>query len=444
MTTRAVIERPADDVFATTPLGRDTQSRQITVAQFCADVALASRTLPACRHVINLCQSRYGFMVVFFAVASSGRINLLPGKRDAESARQLAERYQDCTTVSDDAAAGADVLVNVQPGSNGEAAIPLIDDAAVVAIAFTSGSTGEPQPHRKTWAMFGQWRHVHWEHVPDELRRPGRIVATVPPWHMYGLEWSMLLPTVAPLTIHCGPDFYPRDVAEAMETWPGETLLVSTPLHLRALVRGAAPRGRTAMVVCATAPLEPALTQEVESKLHTRLYEIYGCSEIGSLAWRCPAMDQDWRFFNCFQPVINDGVVTIEHRELPAAVTLPDLFSEGANGGMQLLGRSTDVVKVGGKRESLAHLNAVLVSMPDVLDGVFYLPEDLGLASTGRLGALAVAPGIDVRELRSRLAAALDPVFLPRPLHLVPELPRDVSSKLKRESLRRLVERLNG
>jgi acyl-coenzyme A synthetase/AMP-(fatty) acid ligase len=444
MTTRAVIERPADDVFATISPGRDSDSRQISVAQFCADVAMASRALPPSRHVVNLCQSRYGFMVVFFAVATSGRINLLPGKRDAESARHLAVRYEGCVSVSDDPAALADIVVDIQPGKNGEAAIPFIDESVVVAIPFTSGSTGEPQPHRKTWAMFGQWRHVHWEHVPQELRRPGRIVATVPPWHMYGLEWSMLLPTVAPLTIHCGPDFYPRDVVATIESWPGETLLVSTPLHLRALVRGPVPRGRTTMVVSATAPLEPALTHEVETRLHTRLYEIYGCSEIGSLAWRCPMLDQDWRFFGCFEPFINDGVVTIRHPELPAEVHLPDLFSAGERGGLHLLGRATDVVKVGGKRESLAHLNAVLVSIPDVLDGVFYLPEDLGLPATGRLGALAVAPGIDVRELRSRLAAELDPVFLPRPLHLVPELPRDVSSKLKRESLRRLVERLNA
>lgn len=442
MTERPVIARPADDVFATTRNGA------VTVARFCGDVMAAAGQLPRCRHVVNLCQSRYGFMVVFFAAAVSGRITLLPGRRDAALARELAAQYPDCLSVADEVSVGADITLAVDPGSHGDAPVPVIDDAAVVAIAFTSGSTGEPRPHRKTWAMFGGWREVHWRHVPERLRQPARVVATVPPWHMYGLEWSMLLPTVAPLVVHCGADFYPRDVITAIDEGRGSTVLVSTPLHLRALVRVPPPAAQVAFVVSATAPLETTLVAAVESGLRTTLYEIYGCSEIGSLAWRCPGsglgqgpgQGQDWHFFDCFEPRLIDGEITIAHAELPEPVVLPDLFSGGDQGGLRLLGRAGDVVKVGGKRESLARLNTLLVTTPGVEDGVFYLPETFGLAASGRLGAVVVAPGLDARELRSRLATRIDPVFLPRPLHVVEGLPRDATSKLKHASLKAMLE----
>lgn len=442
MTERAVIERPLDDVFATTP------DAAVTVARFCGDVMAAVGQLPRCRHLVNLCQSRYGFMVVFFAAAVSGRITLLPGRRDAAMASELAARYPDCRSVADEASIGADATLAVDPGTHGDAPVPVIDDAAVVAIAFTSGSTGEPRPHRKTWAMFGGWRQVHWRHVPEALRQPARVVATVPPWHMYGLEWSMLLPTLAPLVVHCGADFYPRDVIAAIDGWEGSTVLVSTPLHLRALVRVPPPAGKVAFVVSATAPLEAPLVAAVESGLRTTLFEIYGCSEIGSLAWRCPGggvrQGQDWHFFDCFESGLNEGIVTIAHAELPEPVVLPDLFSAGDQGGLRLLGRAGDVVKVGGKRESLARLNTLLATTPGVEDGVFYLPETFGLAATGRLGALVVAPGLDARELRTRLAMRIDPVFLPRPLHLVEGLPRDATSKLRHTSLKVMLESLGA
>ncbi len=87
MTSRPVIERPADDVFAATDRG------PISVAQFCADVRWVAERLPDCTYLVNLCQSRYGFMVVFFAAAVSRRITLLPGRRDVADAATIGDIF---------------------------------------------------------------------------------------------------------------------------------------------------------------------------------------------------------------------------------------------------------------------------------------------------------------------------------------------------------------
>jgi acyl-coenzyme A synthetase/AMP-(fatty) acid ligase len=52
-----------------------------------------------------------------------------------------------------------------------------------------------------------------------------------------------------------------------------------------------------------------------------------------------------------------------------------------------------------------------------------------------RLTAFVVAPGLDRTAVLAALRERIDPVFLPRPLHLVDALPRNATGKLPRESL---------
>jgi acyl-coenzyme A synthetase/AMP-(fatty) acid ligase len=104
-----------------------------------------------------------------------------------------------------------------------------------------------------------------------------------------------------------------------------------------------------------------------------------------------------------------------------------------------LHGRKASVVKIAGKRTSLEALNAALGRIEGVHDGVFYMRE-----GAARLGAVAVAPGLDARALRAALRQHIDPAFLPRPLHLVDALPRSENGKLTREALLELVASLEA
>jgi acyl-coenzyme A synthetase/AMP-(fatty) acid ligase len=102
-----------------------------------------------------------------------------------------------------------------------------------------------------------------------------------------------------------------------------------------------------------------------------------------------------------------------------------------------LHGRTADLVNVAGKRSSFGYLNAQLNAIPGVLDGAFFLSEGLtGSTGVARLGAVVVAPGLSVALLTEQLRQRLDPVFLPRPLLLVDELPRNATGKLPHQALR--------
>jgi acyl-coenzyme A synthetase/AMP-(fatty) acid ligase len=104
-----------------------------------------------------------------------------------------------------------------------------------------------------------------------------------------------------------------------------------------------------------------------------------------------------------------------------------------------LHGRLADMVNIAGKRSSFAYLNAQLNAIPGVVDGVFFLRESTtGTTQVSRLGAVVVAPTLDVAALTELLRQRIDPVFLPRPLILVERLPRNATGKLPQQALQRL------
>ena len=93
-----------------------------------------------------------------------------------------------------------------------------------------------------------------------------------------------------------------------------------------------------------------------------------------------------------------------------------------------LLGRPSDLVKIAGKRGSLADMNIKLCNVQGVEDGVIVVPADVNPAH--RLLAVIVAPKISDQEIRSELLEDLEPVFVPREFIRVKKLPRDDVGKI--------------
>jgi hypothetical protein len=202
--------------------------------------------------------------------------------------------------------------------------------------------------------------------------------------------------------------------------------LMTTPLHLRAFHAGLAPRLRSTASSFPTMPLAVDLARDVERDWRVAVSEIYGCTEGGMLAVRRPAHDE--RFMPgaglAFE-LDREGRARVSGGQLDASLALSDRFRREGE-GLVLVGRSSEFVKIAGKRTTLAALTAALQSIPGVLDGAFLMSDP----DATRLAALAVAPGHDAASLRAALAARVDRAFLPRPLAFVAALPRDPQGKL--------------
>jgi acyl-coenzyme A synthetase/AMP-(fatty) acid ligase len=412
-------------------------AQPVTARRFLADVAALAARLPDRPHALNLCADRYLALVGFCAALSRGQVTLLSADRSAHRQRELAARFPDAYALTDDPAEGP--IPSVQAGAwggDGPAPNPVIPAERIAAIGFTSGSTGEPAAHAKPWgALVAAARAAAARFGLDDAARPATLVGTVPAQHMYGFETTMVLPLRAHLAIHSGPHFYPVEVAEALSAAPGRRLLVTTPLQLRALVAdGQLPPPDA--VISATAPLSPALATQAEAAWGAPVLEIYGATEMGSIASRRTIEGEAWTLY--------DGVSLHEDGEegvraavpgLPEPVPLADLVEIAADGRFRLLGRRSDMVKRGGKRASLAGLNRLLSEIEGVQDGVFIAPDDLEQNPAARLAAYVVAPGRTQAEIVAALRERVEAVFLPRSVVLLDRLPRDSVGKLTRRSL---------
>ena len=421
----------------------------ILASRFLADVARVGAALGAAGHVLNLCDDRYRFTVGFAASLAAGKVSLLPSTRTPEVIAQLQRLAPDAVCLTDEDPCDLALPLVRFPesvptaGGGGETlvpALPRIDPQRSAAWLFTSGSTGTPVPHEKTLGKLLKCMHVIAQRLALAPGVSHAIVATVPPQHMYGFEASVLLPLASGNTLCAERPFYPADVCAALAAVPRPRVLVTTPLHLRALMASDLPVPDTDLIVSATAPLSVELATQVEQRCRTRLMEIYGSTETGSIAARRPTATPEWQLW----PEVgleprDDGEVWALGGHIERQTLLSDVIEVTGSDRFLLHGRAADLVNIAGKRSSLAYLNHQLNSIPGVLDGAFFHGNAAAIdAPVTRVGACVVAPGLDAAAIAAELRRRIDPVFLPRPLLLVASLPRTSTGKLPQEALRSL------
>jgi acyl-coenzyme A synthetase/AMP-(fatty) acid ligase len=310
----------------------------------------------------------------------------------------------------------------------------------VAAIAFTSGTTGVPTPHVKLWGALAQGARAEAQALGIDGLAGATLVGTVPPQHMYGLESTVLLVLQHRFAMDGGRPFYPRDVREALARVPAPRVLVTTPVHLRALDLDETELPQLASIVSATAPLPEEAAARAERRYRAPVLEIYGFTEAGMVASRRTLDGETWRMLPGVALRRDGDAWWAENGHVPAPARFSDLIDVLDGERFVLRGRASDVVNVAGKRASLAGLNAQLLAIPGVTDGAFFVPDDDG-GGVRRLAAFVVAPGLSARHLREELRRRVDPAFLPRPFWLVARLPRNATGKLAREDLRAFAAR---
>jgi len=258
---------------------------------------------------------------------------------------------------------------------------------------------------------------------------------------MYGFESSVLLGLQTGGAI-CGErPFYPADICAVLASAPRPRVLISTPVHLRALLAAGVSVPPTDLIVSATAPLARDLAHEVEEKFGTQLLEIYGSTETGQIATRRTAHTLEWQLWpGVTLSLREDGRAWAQGGHVEQPTPMCDVLELTEGDRFLLHGRMADLVNIAGKRSSVGYLNHQLSSVRGVIDGTFFLPDDSHASSTGvtRVAAFVVAPTLDAASLVEELRQRIDPVFLPRPLIFVDRLPRNGTGKLPQEALRAL------
>ena len=411
----------------------------VSPAAFARDVSALAARLPDHAHVINLCTDRYRFMAGFAAALQRRQISLLPSANVPAAIAALAEDYPDIYALTDGARPAIPCMDYPADLSGGVEAEPFdVPDGQPAVILFTSGSTGRPKPAAKSWSVLRQSARAAGGRLGITQLAGATIIGTVPHHHSYGLESVILLGLLHGVTIDAGWPLYPADIRAALARAPRPRILVTTPVHLRALL--AEPEGmpQVDLLLSATAPLPAELAVAAETAFGAPLIEIYGCTEAGQIATRRTALDSQWQCLDGAALHQDARGTWVSGPSVAGPQLLHDTIELTGAAHFTLGARAADLVDVAGKRTSLAHLNHQLLGIEGVQDGVFIMGEAQN-GGIARLAAVVVAPTLSQRSLQAALRQRIDAAFLPRPLLLVEALPRNALGKLPRADLLRLL-----
>lgn len=415
--------------------------------KFVEHVLTLADELPKSKYAINLCADRYHFTVTFCALAIRGIQSLLPPSQNVNVIENLSKKYAPCICLTDtekfsDIENHYFVTLPIEMSENpSETGLDItVNTNKPIFTAFTSGSTGEPKANDKYWQMLaGTAIKLNQRFATSHTINP--LVATVPSQHMYGLEVSVFMALTGGFTTHSTKPFYPVEIVDAIENFetPENTTLATTPYHLKTLLQSGLKLPKIKQIISATAPLSEDLAKSAETLLQAPVFEIFGCTECGSLATRRTLDGNKWQLLDDFSLEQDEQKWFVQAGHLSGKIEVNDHFEKLDARHFSLGGRQSDIFNVAGKRVSLSELTLLLQQIDQVNDAVVLAPKTN--SESGRLRALVVSE-LPIKKITVELAKKIDPTLIPRPIIKVDRIPRNETGKVTRSELDKILDNI--
>jgi len=401
----------------------------VSLGQFRADVEHLMAQLQPEGDTLISCPGRYAFSVGLLASWLSGKAVVLPPNHRDETLQAIRRRFN--IVFECDAAWGRLLPTTTARKVHGHWEASLPRDIHAVKL-FTSGSTGTPRVVTKSVANLLDEARA----VAAEFNWPaGPMVAGVPPQHLYGLTFSVLLPWVLGNTWVDDMPSYPRDVLQALRHTGAKTL-ISVPAQYQALLEdGTNLHG--ILCVSAAAPLPGNLARQWQQQHGSDILEVYGSTETGVIGHRRQRYAETWQAFPGVRLSTEQDLLKVESpfvgTEMAGAFLTADRGTLAQQGCFQLLGRADTIVKIAGKRVSLTNIEDSLRACHGVAEAAVIAVPATGRVRDIAIWAAVVAAGdrpLSPRQLQADLRGKLDGIEIPRRILLVEQLPRTASGKL--------------
>jgi len=259
----------------------------------------------------------------------------------------------------------------------------LFDQEDFLMMFFTSGSTGNPVGALKTK-----------QNLEEEVKaltkllqkyQIKKVIVTVPFTHIYGTLLGLLYPLINGLDIVLKEHFLPHDLLETIED---HCLVVTTPLYIKALTKiNQTKELHSSVFISSTAPLDQKVAESFIPKFNTDLIQLFGSTETGGIAYK-KNHDELWT------PLDNVSISTNKNSELivKSPFVSKVLYENGLkylDGEIQtfdyiemyesqfkLVGRSSKILKVAGKRYSTVQIENSLEEIEGISKALVFVETD--------------------------------------------------------------------
>lgn len=307
---------------------------------------------------------------------------------------------------------------------------------------YTGGTTGNPKIWSKTPRnIFAESFH----HVRKYgLTKKDRFLATVPPYHIYGLLFSVTIPFVAGARVLQEICTFPQEIISGISSC-GATVLVSVPMHYRVLRKIVLPDNPLRYAFSSAGALDPEDGRAFHEQTGTGVIEVYGSTETGGIATRSrshgersltPIDSVSWKILHERLCVRSEFISPELPRDGEGFYMTGDRAQQEAKGTFSLLGRADGVIKVAGRRVDLADVQSKIRLFRDVRDAlVIALP-----AQGGRENEIVAIIEAEITEatIRQLMSKVLEPYAIPRRMMIVSQMPLLSTGKVDRKAIEEL------
>ncbi len=350
------------------------------------------------------------------------------------------------TVISDGKKEFADGVKVICPTPAGASEIPVsnhVSPQSELLKIYTGGSTGTPQMWSKTGENIVS--EVVFLAKRYEVTEYDCILATVPPNHIYGLLFTVILPLVSMATVVGQTPSFPGEIVSTAGKHQ-VTIMASVPAHYRVLRNS---KMSLRLAFSSAGMLDAEDNDAFCHKNRMGVTEVYGSTETGGIATRNRWLgEEDFTPFPSIRWKVIKGCLAVRSPyvspDLPideeGFFTANDRVEKRGADSFILQGRADNVTKVGGKRVDLEEIRRLIKTELSVTDCVVMAIPQAG-GRENRIGALIQGGTIDMELIKQALVDSLEPYALPRHLKTVEQIPVKKNGKYDWVTIAQLLEK---
>lgn len=299
-----------------------------------------------------------------------------------------------------------------------------LEQKSMQFLYFTSGTTGLPTGVYKTKQNSQRQALSMIETLPENMQFT-RVVTTVPFVHIYGVDIGGVVPFEMDIDVWVKENFLPEELLVEAEV--PHTLIVTTPLFIKALNRIKKPVTlKDSFFITSTAPLSKEDAKEFKEHYGSSVMQLFASTEAGIMGYKIDD-EEILKTYECVAIGENDSKLTIDSPFLTQQVlsktiekVIPpfqteDIIEMLGEHEFKLLGRSSNLAKIAGKRIATLQVEAIVESLTGVTCALVKVRKDEKALRDEILDIYIEADNQitqkDVRDALKKVFGALNIVF---------------------------------
>ena len=425
--------------------------KKIKFSEFAIDVARYARLFSKINStdvVLFIPENIYLFYVCFMALLQSGHDIILPASLTVQNIPGLLEKTNILVTDLTKTIDGFEIVDLDKVDENVGANFNFVSMDNRILYFFTSGSTGTPKCIRKTFNMISAEIQMHNSMHDDILTQSPVFVASVMPYHMYGLLWQFLLPLASGCSADLDVIFTPEEV-QAKQAIYEKIVFITTPSFLDSITRynGQYSFANNCIYILSSGSLlRPETSQSAMNMFGVSPFEVFGSTETGGVASRQQINGPFWHVFKPVNAHVDEMGRIVVASDFCCSV--PYQMSDGVefidNKTFLLKGRADRLVKIAEERVSLIEVESAVEAF-EFVSCCYVCAMDwnnrtilgcvLTLTDKGKDFIVLHGRHEFITQLKKHLGQYFKPVIIPRKFRIVNNLPMNRQGKIQRDSV---------